>query len=194
MLKTRMQPSSQEVPGSDGAEPLKTPRQNVASHTHMYVHTYYIYIYICSNTYVYLGIHTSVYIYIWSRAPRPPTPQMVWEAVPRPPPVVWTLVGLIGNPPPSFPPASVGSASPSLPHLLTPLWCGVWWGRVCAWLFWWGRIRGPSRVGSPGGREAALVRQTLFFGRRFCSETRGCPFRCSGRPSGSYWGLYNTEE
>ena len=39
---------------------------------------------------------------------------------------VWGLVG--GNPPPS------------------PLWCGVWWGRVRAGKSWWAR----------GGREASL--------------------------------------
>ena len=69
------------------------------------------------------------------------------------PPLVWGLVG--GNPPPSS------------------LWCGVWWGRVPAGKSWWAR----------GGREASLVRQTIIFcGRRFCSETLGCPFKCFGRP------------
>ena len=67
-----------------------------------------------------------------------------------------------GNPPPPSPPCGVGSGG-----------CES---------SWWGRIRGPSRVGSPGGREASLVRQTIFCGRRFCSETGGCPFRCFGRP------------
>ena len=62
------------------------------------------------------------------------------------------LVG--GNPPPSS------------------LWCGVWGGRVRAGKSWWAR----------GGREASLVRQTIFCGRRFCSETLGCPFKCFGRP------------
>ena len=92
-----------------------------------------------------------------TRSAAPPTPpQMVWEAAPL-------------------------------------LYCWLWWdwlgiplppsrGRVRAGKSWWGRIRGPSRVGSPSGREASQVRQAIFCGRRFCSETRGCPFRCFGRP------------
>ena len=36
----------------------------------------------------------------------------------------------------------------------------VVWGLVG-----WGRIRGPSRVGSRGGHEASLVRQTIFCGK-----------------------------
>ena len=64
----------------------------------------------------------------------------------------------------------------------SPLYCGVWWGRARAGKFWWGRIHGTSRVGCPGGREASLVRQTMFYGRRFCSETLARPFRCFGRP------------
>ena len=123
-----------------------------------------------------------------------------------PPPLVWVVVGLTGSPLPSFPLCGVGSGgweSPSLllplwcgvlwvgiPSLLPPLWCGVWWVGIplpplynvgFGWKSWWGRIRGPSRVGSPGGREASLMRQTIFCGRRFCSETLGCPFRCFGR-------------
>ena len=73
---------------------------------------------------------------------------------------MWCLVG--GNP---------------LPPPL--LWCGVWWVEFGLWS---GRVRGPSRAGSPGGREASLVRQAIFCRRRFCSETLGCPFRCFGRP------------
>ena len=95
----------------------------------------------------------------WVGIPLPPSPPVV---LPPSPPVVWGLVG--GNPPPS------------------PLWCGVWWGRVRAGKSWWGRIRGPSKVGSHGGREASLVRQTILCGRRFCSETLGCAFKCFGRP------------
>ena len=115
----------------------------------------------------------------------------------RPPAFV---VGLIGNV------CGVGSGK----YESLPLWCGVswveiplppsppsrcavwwalpfvvwvWWVRVRAAKSWWGRIHGPSRVGSPGGREASLVRQAIFCGRRFCSETLGCLFRCFGRPS-----------
>ena len=90
-----------------------------------------------------------------------------------PPPVVWGLVG--GNPPPSL-----GMTLPPSPLLFS---CGVGFlcGGVRAGKSWWGRIRGPSRVGSPGGRQASLVRQTIFCGRRFCSQTLGCPFRCFGR-------------
>ena len=130
-----------------------------------------------------------------ARSAAPPSdPQMVWEDAPRPPsPEVWALGGLIGNdppsfpcvvrlvggnPPPSFPPCSVGSG-PLPPYLL---WCGVWCPPLRAGKSWWGRIRGPSREGSPGGREVSLVRQTIFFGRRFHSETLGCPFRCFGKP------------
>ena len=110
----------------------------------------------------------------------------------RPPSVVWVVVGLIGNPPPPsplwcgvlwvgvplapYPPVVWGPVGGNPPP--SPLWCGVWWSRVRAGKSWWG----PSRVGSPGGREASLVRQTKFCGRRFCFETLGCPSRCFGRP------------
>ena len=69
------------------------------------------------------------------------------------------------------------SPPPSL--LWCGVWSGVWWGPLKSW---WGRIRGPSKVESPGGREASPMRQTMFCGRRFCSETLGCGFRCFGRP------------
>ena len=87
------------------------------------------------------------------------------------------------------------------PSVLPSLCCGVWWIIPCLVLpLWCGLVGGktplsprgvgfggvefggPSRVGSPGGREASLVRQTIFCGRRFCSETLRCPFRCFGRP------------
>ena len=118
---------------------------------------------------LYLHIHTHTYMYVWSRAPRPPPNG--WKATPSPPPVVWGLVGR--NPPPSFPP------------------CGG---------FWWVGIAlppSPCRVGfvlgSLGGVEPVvlpdllvvvklLLRQTVFCGRRFCSESLGCPFRFFGRP------------
>ena len=135
-----------------------------------------------------------IYICIYGHALRAPAK---WFG--KPPPLLWCgLWGLIGNPPPSFPPCGVGSGippslspcgvgscgweSPSLfpPFVVWglvsgnpppfPLWCGVWWDPVRA------------RVGSPGGREASLMRQTIFCRRRFCSETLGCPFRCFGRP------------
>ena len=70
------------------------------------------------------------------------------------------------------------AAPPDLPQMVweaAPLLrCGLWGvvgGNPPPSFPWWGRIRGPSRVGSPGGREASLVRQTIFCGRRFCSET-----------------------
>ena len=50
----------------------------------------------------------------------------------------------------------------------TPCRVGVGWVGipvVRAGKSWWGRIRGPSKVGSPGGREASLVRQTIFCGK-----------------------------
>ena len=100
--------------------------------------------------------------YALSGTPRPfQPPQMVWKAAPLPPScgvghggVDLLVWGLwVGNSPPSFRLQS---------------WCG--------------RIRGPSRVGSPGGREASLMRQTIFCGSRFFSETLGCPFRCFAGP------------
>ena len=116
-----------------------------------------------------------------------PTPtQMVWEAL-------RCGVSVGGNPLPSFSPCGVGCCgweSPFPPFcgvgvlwvgrdsLLPPLWCGVWWvgsplPPPCGRVSWWAR----------GGREASLVRQTIFCGRRFCSETLGCPFnKCFGRP------------
>ena len=143
--------------------------------THIYI---YIYIYLCTHK----PIHVCC-IYIWSRAPRPPPtppnglgsppPSVVWGVVGGNPPssfppVVWGFVG--GNPPPSFPPVVWGLVGGNPPP--SPLWCGVWWGRVRAGKSWLAR----------GGREASLVRQTIFCGRRFCSETLGCPFKCGGRP------------
>ena len=83
--------------------------------------------------------------------PKPPPPNS-GKSPPSPPFVVWPLIGLIGNPPPSFPPG-VGSGGLESPSLLPPSCLG----------------------------EASLMRQTIFCGRRFCSETLGCPFRCSGR-------------
>ena len=119
-----------------------------------------LHIYIYTHIYIYIYIH----IYIYGHALRGPPPRMVWEAAPLPPPVVWALVGLISNPPPS--PLWCGVWWVGIPSLLPPLW----WGRLRVGKSWWGRIRGPSRVGSAGGREASLVRQTIFCGRRFCSE------------------------
>ena len=76
----------------------------------------------------------------------------------------------------------VGSEESPSPLLF--LWCGVPLPPFlpCRVGSWWGRIRGPSKVGFCGGREASLVRQTIFCRRRFRSETLGCPFRCFGRP------------
>ena len=139
----------------------------------MYTHrTIYIYIYI--------------YLYIWSRTPQPP-PTPPPNGLGSPPLLWWVVVGLIGkpfsalwcgvsvggNPLPSFSPCGVGCCGWESPFLL-PLWCG--WEGICGVGFgevsWWAR----------GGREASLVRQTIFCGRRFCSETLGCPFKCFGRP------------
>ena len=107
---------------------------------------------------------------LWAGIPLPPSPPVVWVlwvGIPLPPPLLWcgscgwagipsfpVVWGLVGDPPPS------------------PRWCGVWWGRVRAGKSWWAR----------GGREASLARQTIFCGRKFCSETLGCPFKCFGRP------------
>ena len=92
-----------------------------------------------------------------------------WVGIPLPPSplVVWGVVG--GNPLPPSPPVVWGLV-------------GILYNVGFGWKSWWGRIRGPSRVGSAGGREASLMRQTIFCGRRFCSETLGCPCRCFGRP------------
>ena len=159
-----------------------------------------------------LCIYIYIYIYVWSRAPRPPHPPnglgsrpafcgvgcdgIVWESlppfllwcgvwwvgIPLPPSLPVVLVLWVGIPLSLLPPCGVESRGGNPPPSL--LWCGVWWGQVCAGKSWWGRICGPSRVGSPGGRKASLVRQrpTIFSGRKFCSETLGCPFRCFGRP------------
>ena len=100
---------------------------------------------------------------LWVGAPFPPSP-----------PVVWGVVG--GNPPSS-----------------SPLWCGGLVGGKgfpASLPVVWGLVGGkpPCGVGFGGvswwasGREASLVRQTIFCGRRFCSETLGCPFKCFGRP------------
>ena len=98
-----------------------------------------------------------------------PTPLCIYGHALRGPPAP-TPNGL-GSPPllgwegiPSFPPVVwglVGGKPPPSPR-------GVGFGGVS----WWAR----------GGREASLVRQTLFCGRRFCSETLGCPLKCFGRP------------
>ena len=138
-------------------------------------------------------IFTCIYIYMVTPSAAAPSPPK-WSGKP-PPSVVWVVVRLIGNPfspvvwglvgglllllwcgvlwvgIPLPPPPVVwglvgGKGFPSSPP--APPWCGVWWGRVRAGKCWWAR----------GGREASLVRQTIFFGRRFCSETLGCPFKC----------------
>ena len=136
--------------------------------------------------------------HIWSRAPRPPPPPPPPKWSGKPPfSVVWVVVGLIGKPffscgvgslwvgipfPPSPPMVwgVVGGNPPSSSPLWCGVWCGVWWVGspslpAVVWVggvSWWAR----------GGREASLVRQTIFCGRRFCSETLGCPFTCFGRP------------
>ena len=95
--------------------------------------------------------------------------------------VVWGLVG--GNPPPSLPPCGVGSGGWESPSLRFPR--PVVWGLVGSTLRWEvlvGLKRCACRVGSPVVVKLSLVRQTIFSGRRFCSETLGCPFRCFGRP------------
>ena len=146
---------------------------------YIYIYILHIYTYTPIDTNKSIHIYTYICIYIYGhalRGPPPPPPNGLgsppfcgvgcggvdWEAL-LPLwccgwegipsfPVVWGLVG--GNPSPF------------------PLWCGVWWGRVRAGKSWW----------ACGGREASLVRQTIFCGRRFCSETLGCPFKCFGRP------------
>ena len=129
--------------------------------------------------------------HIWSRAPRPPPHplplKMVWEAAP--PSVVW--VGVDWESLSLLPCLCCGVWWVGSPSLVLPLWCGslsllpppiMWWVGILLWCgVWWGRVC-PSRVGYPGGREASLVRQTIFCGRRFWSETLGCPFKCFGRP------------
>ena len=168
----------------------------------------HMYIYICPCRYLYKQTYaytnTCICIYIYDdalRGPPHPPPNGLGS---RPP---FCGVGCSGvDWESSFPPCRVGSGGWESPSLLLLLWCGVlsvgiplppsqscgvgsggWESPslpfvVRAGKSWWCRIRGPSRVGSPGGREAPLVRQTTFCGRRFCSETLGCPFRCFGRP------------
>ena len=158
----------------------------------------------CTQACQTLHVYMCKYMVTCSAAP-PPPPK--WSGKPPPRSVVWVVVGLIGNPPPclwwglvsgnpppsffphvvwglvggGFPPPVVwGRVGIPLPPSL--LWCGVWWGHVHAGRSWWGQAHGPSRMGSPSGREASLVRQTMFCRRRFCSETLGCPFKCFGRP------------
>ena len=114
----------------------------------------------------YIVIH-----HIWSRAPRPPpTPPNGLGS--RSPSVVWVVVGLIGNLPPSFPPCGVGSGgweSPSLwcgsggwecPSLFLPLWCGVLWVGIPLPLpcgVWWVGIPLPPPCGVGfGGVEFVL--------------------------------------
>ena len=128
--------------------------------------------------------------HVWSRAPRPHPPAPPNGLGSRPCGV--GCVGLIGNPPPSFPPVVWGLVGIPLPSSLQ--WCGMWWespSLLWCGVLWvgiplppfsmwcgvppspvvWGLVGsssccGPSRVGSPGGREASLVRQTIFCGRR----------------------------
>ena len=78
------------------------------------------------------------------------------------PPVVWGLVGGKGFPP--SPPLVWGLVSGNPPP--SPLWCRVWW----------------SRGGLVEVVKLLYMRQTIFCGRRFCSETSECPFKCFGRP------------
>ena len=132
------------------------------------------------------------------------TPLSCWLECPLPC-VVWGVCegGVVLLNPPSllWSGLSMVSTPPSL------LWCGVKGGAVespllCFGLSMVSTARGvgsgvpPScwevLVGSnpwsfqsgvsPGGREASLVCQTIVCGRRFCSETLGCPFKCLGRP------------
>ena len=126
---------------------------------------------------VYVLIHTHIYIYIYiyrdiyGQALRPhpgPPPKWSGKPPPSPPPVAWALVGLIGNPLPSFSPCGVGCGGWESRSLLSP--CGVgsggWESPSLIPLLWWGRLR-AGKSWSPGGREASLVRQTIFCGRRF---------------------------
>ena len=81
--------------------------------------------------------------------------------------------------PPPTPPQMVWEAAPLPPS------CGVGSGGV-DWefpslLLLPGRLR-AGKSWFPGGREASLLRQTIFCGRRFCSDTLGCLFKCFGRP------------
>ena len=110
---------------------------------------------------------------------KPPPGEVDWESLwcgyESPPPLVWGLVG--ANPPPSSPPLWVWGLVGVNPP---PSSCGVGFGGVEFVLgsLGEGRIHGPSSVGSPRGGEASLLSQTIFCGRRFCSETLGYLFRC----------------
>ena len=170
----------------------------------------YMYACICMPICVYIDM----YMYMVTRSAAPPhPPQMVWEAppsvvwvavgfignpppsfspcalgsggwesLPPSPPVVWRVVG--GNPPSSFASVVWGLVGGNPP----PSFFSVVWGLV-------GGSPPPSPCGvgfragkswcARSGREASLVRQTILCGRRFCSETLGCPFnpfKCFGRP------------
>ena len=160
--------------------------------TCVYVHDRYMWMYMCTHmrahsmctclctrTGVGIGIckshehvYVCIYVYMVTRSAAPaPAPNS--NGLGSRPPLLWCELwwGLIRNPPP---PRGVGSGEWECPSLLL---CGVGslWSTPC-WKPWWGRIRGPSRVGSPGGREASLVHQAIFCGRRFRSETLQCPF------------------
>ena len=60
--------------------------------------------------------------------------------------------------------------------------CGAGSGGVGSVLGSFGGVGRILQSWASCGREASLVRQTIFCGRKFSSETLGCPFKCFGRP------------
>ena len=118
-----------------------------------------------------------IYIYVVTRSAAPPIPPNDLGSRPPPPLVCCGLWWVDWESP--FHLMWVWWVGIPLPPSFAVVWAA---GVDSTGKSWWGRIPSPSRVGSPGGREASLVRQTIFCGRRFCSETLGCPFRCFGRP------------
>ena len=86
-----------------------------------------------------------------------------------------TVCGHALRGPPTPPPNGLGSRP------LPPPCCGLNW--EFPWFGGWPlgsagvdgvESCGPFRAGSPGGLEASLVRQSIFCGRKLCSETLGC--------------------
>ena len=167
----------------------------MSTYAYMYNTCIHLCMYVLYMICMYLYV---LYIYMVTRSAAPPTPPNGLGSPPSS--VVWCLVGVS---PPSFSLYGVGYCGWESPFVLPP--CGV---ESCGWegipsfstcgvgsggwespalplfVVWGlvGRVRAGRSWWARGGREASLVRQTIFCGRRFCSETLGCPFKCFGRP------------
>ena len=76
-----------------------------------------------TSIYIYMYIHTNIHIYMYGHALRRPPPRPLPQWSGKPPPfflVLWVLVGLIGNPPPSFPPVVWGLVGGNPPPSFPP--------------------------------------------------------------------------